>query len=141
MAYEGYRADLVIVWTDASYTHVEVKVGDPSLAKTLETALKMAQRYGRALQRRSDIVLLLPSRRDAWQTECGCQLGMRERVHCLTWLDIARALRKALPMEAGESLRWRVWAHAFCGAVEQDLLRLRSGADPHQWASSLAFTA
>ena len=114
VAYEGYRADLVIVWTDASYTHVEVKVGDPSLAKTLETALKMAQRYGRELQRRSDIVLLLPSQQDPGRQSAAAKLGMRERVHCLTWLDVARALRKAYP--------WRP-ANRCAGALGTRVLR------------------
>jgi hypothetical protein len=137
--HDGYRADLVVVWADASYTHIEVKVGDPNLAKTLETAHRMEQRFRRNLAHRSDAVLLLPPQVDAWDSACGLTPGMRERVHCLTWLHVAVALRRALPRSIGESIRWRVWAHAFCGAIEQDLLGMRSGVEPHQWARSLSF--
>jgi len=137
--YEGYRADLVVEWADASYTHIEVKVGDPNLDKTLETAHRMEERFGRHLARRSDAVLLLPSQVDAWDRACVHTEAMRERVHCLTWLHVAVALRRALPRLAGESIRWRVWAHAFCGAIEQDLLGMRAGVEPHLWAGSLSF--
>jgi hypothetical protein len=136
--YEGYRADLVIEWRDHSYTHVEVKVGDPGLGKTLGTAQKMAKRFGRD-RTRSDVVLLLPEQRGAWEAECRKQPQMDDRVKALDWNGVARALRGSLPHRAGESIHWRVWAHAFCGAVEQDLLRMRSGREPGEWARSLTF--
>ncbi len=137
--HEGCRADLVIEWTDATYTHIEVKVGDPGLAKTLGTAQKMEMRFGRGRARRSDVVLLLPEQRGAWDAECREQPAMHDRVPVITWIDVARALRNVLPQSAEESMHWRVWAHAFCGAIEQDLLRMRSGREPRQWAHSLTF--
>jgi hypothetical protein len=136
---EGYRADLVIEWIDASYTHIEVKVGDQDLGKTFGTAQNTAKRFGRDRTCRSDAVLLLPSQRDAWDLECNRQPELGERVSRLTWLDVARALRSALPHGAGESIHWRVWAHVFCGAVEQDLLGMRSGRKAREWARSLTF--
>ena len=139
--YEGYRADLVIEWADGSYTHIEVKVGDQALAKTLATAEAVANRFGRDHRSGSDAVLFLPSQREAWDRACDALPEMRDRVHPLTWRAVARALRRALPQSAGESIHWRVWAHAFSGAVEQDLLYMRSGRDPHAWARSLPFTA
>lgn len=137
--YEGHRADLVIEWADASYTHIEVKVGDMNLAKTLGTAERMEKRFGSDRTRRSDVVLLLPSQCEAWALECVRQPTLPGRVHLLTWIDVARALRRALPQSGGESIHWRVWAHAFCGAVEQDLLGMRAGREPGQWARSLTF--
>lgn len=136
--HEGYRADLVIEWTDDSYTHIEVKVGDPDLGKTLGTAEQMEKRFG-SDRRRSDVVLLLPGQRGAWEAECRTQPQMEDRVKALDWSGVARALRGALPKGAGESTHWRVWAHAFCGAVEQDLLGMRSGREPGDWARSLTF--
>lgn len=136
--YEGYRADLVIEWIGASYTHIEVKVGDPDLAKTLGTAQNIAKRFGRD-RRRSDVVLLLREQRGAWDAECRNRPEIGERVKALDWSDVARALRGALPEGAKESIHWRVWAHAFCGAVEQVLLHMRSGPDPEKWADSLTF--
>ncbi|MBK9240538.1 MAG: hypothetical protein IPL75_09820 [Acidobacteria bacterium] len=135
--HEGYRADLVIQWPDSSYTHVEVKVGDPNLGKTFETAHKMQRRFT-SLARRSDVVLLLPTQEDAWSAACGVQPGMHDRVHCLSWHHVAKALRRALPLDVGESTRWRVWAHAFCGAIEQDLLQVSSCTAAAQWPRSLS---
>lgn len=136
VSHEGYRADLIIKWTDATYSHVEVKVGDPDLAKTLATAKKMEMRFRHA-RRRSDSVLLMPWQSEAWNVECKRQPEMRERVHELTWIDVACALRDALRHGKNESTHWRVWAHTFCGAVEQDLLGIRFGVKPDMWAHSL----
>jgi hypothetical protein len=137
--HEDYRADLVIEWKDASYTHIEVKVGDPHLGKTLETSYQMERRFDRHLTRRADVVLLLPEQQEAWEAECRKQPSMGDRVKALDWSGVARALRSALPKSARESIHWRVWAHAFCGAVEQDLLRLRFGRQPGDWARALTF--
>jgi hypothetical protein len=133
--FEEYRADLVIEWADASYTHIEVKVGDPNLGKTLATAQAIARRFAH-LRCRSDRVLLLPTQFDAWD----CQpTDIRGWVHPLTWIDVALALRSTLSQSADEPAHWRVWAHTFCGAVEQDLLGMRSGRDADEWARSLSF--
>lgn len=123
--HEGYRADLVVEWPDRSYTHIEVKVGDPNLAKTLETAYKMQASFA-SLTRRSDVLLLLPEQREAFEAECRRLPEMRTRVVPLDWLDVARALRTVLPNRDAESINWRVWAHSFCGAIEQGLLRFGS---------------
>lgn len=134
--FEGCRADLVIEWADSSYTHIEVKVGDPHLAKTQGTAQKIATRFAH-MACRSDAVLLLPTQMNSWNS---LRTEMSDRVvHSLTWIDVARALRRALSHSTDESVQWRVWAHSFCGAVEQDLLGLRSGSDPEEWARSLPF--
>jgi len=135
--HEGYRADIVIEWTDATYTHIEVKVGDPGLAKTLGTAKKMEMRFGSDRARRSDVVLLLPEQRGAWDAECSEQPEMHDRVAVITWIDVARALRSVLDQKAEESVHWRVWAHAYCGAVEQDLLKMRAGLQAEAWSRSL----
>ena len=128
----------MIEWADGSYTHMEVKVGGESLSKTLETAVKIEQRFAGNNLKRSDVVLLLPTQLDAWASDCIRRPAM-QRVHALTWIDVACALRTALTDRTGESIHWRVWAHAFCGAVEQDLLGMRSGLDPQEWARSLPF--
>jgi hypothetical protein len=134
----GGRADLLIEWSDWSYTHIEVKVGDPELAKTLATSVEVEKRFfPRA--RRADVILLLPSQLDAWTQACVGVSDMHARVRVITWLDVVRALRVALPIESGEPISWRVWAHAFCGAIEQDLLGMRAAARPDEWAGCLGF--
>ena len=90
---EGFRADLVIEWADASYTHIEVKVGDPNLGKTQPTAEKIALRFAHHLRCRSDHVLLLPTQLDAWSGQPPVSRG---GVHPLTWIDVALALRRPL---------------------------------------------
>ena len=137
--FEGCRADLVIDWCDQTYTHIEVKVGDPNLGKTYDTAQTIELCFGRDRRRRADVVLLLPSQSEAWASECRLRPELLDRVHDLTWIQVARSLRGALPAYVGESIHWRVWAHAFCGAIEQDLLELRSHRDPKAWAQSLGF--
>jgi hypothetical protein len=42
---ESWRSDIIVEWKDSSYTHVEVKVGDPNLDKTLDTAVAIQQRF------------------------------------------------------------------------------------------------
>ena len=41
-------------------------------------------------------------------------------VSVITWDDICIAIRKALLFE--ESIKWRVWAYSFLGAIEQKLI-------------------
>lgn len=134
---EGWRADIIIEWQDASYTHVEVKVGDPNLDKTLDTAVAIQNRF-QGQRRRGDFILLLPEQRDDWEQRCQHSPNLGERISVLTWIDVARAIRRGL-REGGESTTWRVWAHAFCGAIEQKLLRIPFGERPIEWAQRLRF--
>jgi hypothetical protein len=134
---EGYRADVVIEWAnDSTYTHIEVKVGDPNLDKTLETALAL-QRREHPRRARSDYILVLPEQSEAWSQACERVAGMAKRVRQLTWTDVAWALRQALASPDREPVHWRVWAHAFCGAIEQQLLRLPSGPLTPAWLRGL----
>jgi hypothetical protein len=135
VSHEGCRADIIVEWRDASYTHVEVKVGDPNLGKTLETAMSIQQRF-HGQRRRGDFILLLPEQLDDWDQVCRHTPGLGKRVSARTWIDAARALRLAL-RESEESPAWRVWAHTFCGAIEQKLLRIPAGKNPVEWAVHL----
>lgn len=135
--HEGYRADLIIHWaTDRSYTHIEVKVGDPHLSKTLETARKM-ESLNRANRCRSDFILLKPDQTDAWEEECRANRAMGERVRTLSWSHVARALRDALVNAPDEPLFWRAWAYAFCGAIGQQLLDIDAGPTGPDWVRGL----
>ena len=135
---EGWRADIIAEWNDASYTHVEVKVGDPNLDKTFDTALAIQRRFT-GLRRRGDFILFLPEQCSDWDQRCQQNPDLGKRISVLTWIDAARAFRLAL-REGGESPAWRVWAHAFCGAIEQKLLRIPAGEKPGEWAHRLRFS-
>jgi hypothetical protein len=136
--YEGWRADIIVAWKDASYTDVEVKVGDPNLDKTLDTAMAIERRF-HGHRRRGDFILLLPEQRDDWDQKCRLTPRLGKQISVLTWIDVARAFRFAL-RDGGESPAWRVWAHAYCGAIEQKLLRIRAGENPLEWAHRLRFS-
>lgn len=124
----GYRADLGIELRDDSWIHLEVKIGDDDLKKTVDTGEAMRDEVGHD---RVDDVLLLPADdRPLWDavivdlTKSGDQGARRaSAVTVIDWRDVARGLRYALA-ESGETLRWRVLARMFCGAVEQALIGL-----------------
>jgi hypothetical protein len=135
---EGWRADIIVEWKDSSYTHVEVKVGDPNLHKTFETAVAVQQRF-HGQRRRRDFILLLPNQRDDWDQACQQNAKLGRRISVLTWIEVARALRLALRKRA-ESPAWRIWAHAFCGAIEQKLLEMPASEKSVEWAHGLRFS-
>lgn len=136
VAQEDRRADIVVEWQDSSYTHLEVKVGDSSLEKTFATAAAIEQSFQGNRRRRGDFILCLPDQRDDWDECCQQNPNPGNRVAMLTWIDAARVFRLAL-RQGGESPTWRVWAHAFCGAIEQKLLGIPAGQNAEDWAERL----
>ncbi|MBI5480262.1 MAG: hypothetical protein HY906_15465 [Deltaproteobacteria bacterium] len=115
------RADLVIHWRSGDrHTHVEVKIDDPNLDKTFETA-RLVHDLWPASHQWTDFILLREGALDDWApAEQRCS-GQGPRVEALTWTDVAAVLRQALARD-GESVTWRAWAYAFCGVVESRLL-------------------
>jgi len=116
---EGYRADLVVRFTNGDAAHVEVKIGDRSLAKTVDTG-RALRRVERKTSFRDDYLLLPESDLALWDEEKNGIEGA-DAIQVRTWTDVARALRRSL-VEEGELMTWRAWAFAFLGAVEQHLL-------------------
>jgi len=110
------RADLVIRWQDSTRTHVEVKVGDRSFAKTVETASSLEKKY--PAKQWSHFILLPSEDVRRWDAVDRPQSSI---IQVLTWDDVAVSLRRTLRRKS-ESRLWRVWAHGFCGLVEQSLL-------------------
>lgn len=116
----GYRADLVVVFADDDWAHVEVKVGDLSLTKTPATGDALRRRIAGAS--RGDFLLLPPDDVAVWEAD---RLPLGEsgaRVQVFTWTDLARALRQSVAEPDSESVIWRVWAVTYLGAIEQLLL-------------------
>ncbi len=110
------RADLVITWGDSTRTHVEIKVGDRGFSKTSETAAQLEKKY--PAPRWSHYVLLPAEDVTHWNA---VDQPEAPAINVLTWDDVATALRRALRRE-DETRRWKLWAHGFCGLVEQRLL-------------------
>jgi len=117
---ESCRADLVVRFRDEEWAHVEVKVGDLSLAKTLATAQALARHV--AGRRRDDFLLLPEVDVPSWEAERKNLGEEGAKIQVLTWHDVTRALRESAIEPQAEPICWRVWALTFLGAVEQHLL-------------------
>jgi hypothetical protein len=110
------RTDLLIRWRTpaAPSTHVEVKIWDRELDKTVDTAERLAEE--------TETFILLPTESRATWNETRKRYGDRAAtIKVLTWDDVAVGLRASLRAK-DESIVWRAWALAFCGAVQQRIL-------------------
>jgi len=115
-----HRADLV-ARVGSEWIHIEVKVGDLNLDKTPDTAAALREAFP-ARTFRADY-LLLPDEDTLCWDEARAQLGDRAAsIVALTWRQLAVALRRSLAERDQETVRWRSWAAALLGAVEQLLL-------------------
>jgi hypothetical protein len=117
---EDYRADLVLRFASGDWAHVEVKVGDLSLAKTPDTGAALRRAEGGTC--RGDYLLLPEENLLHWEGASRAAPEACARVEVRTWHDVARALRESLADRGTESPTWRAWAWAFLGAVEQTCL-------------------
>jgi len=115
---EGSRLDLQIHWSDGTYTHIEVKVGDLSLAKTVPTALAHRKLVEPA---QCDDFLLLP-REDCAEWDRVYAENSAVPIKTITWHDVAFAIRCSLASPVQEPVVWRAWAVAYLGAVHRRLL-------------------
>lgn len=133
---DGYRSDIVAELVDGTWLHVEVKIGDRSVKKTFETAVAIRKKIRRTPIVK-DFILLLESDLELWHEE-GAPEGPRNghvfEIASLTWHHVAHALRRCL-LAREESISWRVWAHAFVGAIEQTLLRVPALPRTNSWSS------
>ena len=116
---ESYRADLVVHLSDGGWVHIEVKIGDLDLAKTPDTTQALRRTVGVGFRR--DYLLLPAADVSYWDDVKKDLDGRADNIKTLTLIDVAKALRASV-IDPAESLRWRVWAATFLGAVEQQLL-------------------
>jgi len=116
------RADIVVTWRSGQRTHIEVKVGDKNFDKTFETCRKLHAAIPTCVW--SDAILMPDGSRAAWEKAARSNVG-ESTVEVILWDDVARYLRRCL-WERREPAAWQAWAWTFCGAIEADLLGLRS---------------
>src|SRR5262249_11299239 len=117
--HKEFRADVIVQWSNNTFTHIEVKVGDGNLAKTFSTATVLRERYHQPQEQWSDYILLLPRQMRDWekvtQDECS------EPLVCpVTWADVCVALRQGL--QSDEKVLWKAFAYSMVGAIEQRLV-------------------
>ena len=129
---EGYRSDLLIYWQEKHVTHIEVKIGDLSMRKTFDEAVKIRQRFKKENKSTSHFMLILDNQKTQWDAELNQSANIKTlsqeglRIETLLWSDIAVALRKTFSKVANEKsdifIVWAVWAYAFLNAIEANLL-------------------
>jgi hypothetical protein len=107
----------VLHWGPSSFASVELKVWDLALEKTCETA-RLCEEWRPGKWKH--YVLLPRDSLSAWEREVG--RGLTPLVHARTWDEVAIALRRTLWARRG-STGYLAWALAYCGAVEQRILR------------------
>ncbi len=117
--YINFRADVIIEWNNANYSHVEIKVGDKNLLKTFETSELFMQKYNVLSKKWTNYILLLSNQLPEWEQIIKNQ-NSKIIIHSLTWEKVCVALRRALRSE--ETTVWKVWAYTFIGAIEQILI-------------------
>ncbi len=114
-----YRADMYIQWEAGYQTHVEIKVGDKELEKTLETGKALLAEKRGDSEKWSNCILLLEEQLPEWRA---MPENDRRGVHEITWTDVAKGLRTVLANPQQESTFWISWAIALTGCIEQTLL-------------------
>lgn len=117
-----WRLDLRVHWRSGEYSHIEVKVGDQQFEKTFGTAEVHRRAVGAT--KWADWILLPESDEGTWDEIAAAAPAGSPIIGVLTWKRVALALRHCLASGSRESATWRVWARAFTGAIEQQILSL-----------------
>lgn len=120
------RADILIDWPNTARVDIEVKINDPGLSKTFNTARMLEDQFGCTAWPWEHFILLPGSRLSTWQDVVASSSSPRPSVQAISWEQVARALRRSWQrLEQPEPLSWRAWAWAFTGAIEQLILQQR----------------
>lgn len=119
VSHQGYRADLIVRWSNGEMAHIEVKVGDESLSKTFGTGAAMRAKYSQDKSAWHNYVLLLSDQLPTWNVLVPVDTEEPE-FRALVWEDVCVALRRG--MRAGEQRLWQAWAYGFVGSIEQMLI-------------------
>lgn len=120
---DQFRGDVLIWWSDGCVTHIEIKIGDPNLRKTYDTAEHLENRFRGSNRRWMDFIVLLPLQRAEWDA-IELAATTKRSIHCRTWEDVSIGLRRGILSD--QSILWKSFARAFIGAIEQTLLQFRN---------------
>ncbi len=117
----NYIYDMLIDLGQRRWIHVEVKIGDQDFGKTYETATGLRRSLGSGASVR-DFILLPESDLDSWSEVAeGHGKDFEFQIVAVPWRNVAIGIRRTLTAYSGkEDRNWESWAHAFCGAIEQD---------------------
>ena len=117
--HKGYRADIIIEWREGQFSHIEVKVGDPDLAKTYSTGEALQEKFQVPPSGWGNYILLLDGQLPLWEGMISPENHLAE-ILTITWTDVCISIRRSLLSE--ETLLWKAWAYAYLGAIEQLLI-------------------
>ena len=118
---QGRRADIVLTCRNKKVgIHIEVKVGDLELDKTIETSEFMEREFNKDRELKWTNYLLLPAEDEPSWEALKNKPGW-DKVDAITWDDISIAMRNCF-VNGKEDLVWKAWAHPFIGIIEQKLL-------------------
>jgi hypothetical protein len=120
---DQYRSDLIIYWSENERSHIEVKVSNRNLEKTIresEALETKVEREGKSGVTFDHWILLPRSFRPIWhkisvENSLG---GFANKISLVDWHDVARSLRRTL-RKPGELVPWRVWAWTFLAAIHK----------------------
>lgn len=117
--HQGYRADLIIKWNNKEHLHLEVKIGDPNLAKTYATGRILQNKYVVDPMYWRDAILLSSEQIADWDYVVELD-PVNKEIQVITWDDVCVALRQSL--SSGEPITWKALAYNFLGAIEQHII-------------------
>ncbi len=134
-SFKGYRADIIIEWRNQNYTHIEMKIGDPHLRKTLATGRMLQKKYRVTNERWRNHILLMSEQLTDWEIVVEKD-EQSNSVSVITWGDVCVALRKSF--FTNEKLNWKALAYNFLGAIEQHIIGFPGYRIQYKPASQLA---
>jgi hypothetical protein len=115
------RADIVMTCRNKKVgIHIEVKVGDLNLDKTIETSEFMEGEFNKDCELKWTNYLLLPAEDEPSWEALKNKPGW-DKVDAITWDDLSNAMRNCF-VNGKEHIVWKAWAHPFIGIIEQKLL-------------------
>jgi hypothetical protein len=113
----NFRADLIFISKPQNKAfHIEVKVGDLHLKKTIETSNEVKASFSDNKYEWMDYILLPEQDVQHWN-------NLDDNIKVLTWTDVALSLRKSI-IHKKEEMLWRAWAYPFTGVIGQKLLNI-----------------
>jgi hypothetical protein len=119
VSHGGYRADIIVEWKNKHFSHLEVKIGDEHLSKTIDTSENLRKKYNVSNENWTNFILLLSRQLVSWEQTL-LSPDLIPEIIPLTWDNVCVAIRRGLLTE--ESITWKVWAYSFLGAIEQHLI-------------------
>lgn len=125
------RPDIIINWNKRDfYSHIEVKIGDPDMAKIFPECETLMNHTSGSW---SHYILLQKEQVKDWQF-IDAMNPQPFTVTLITWDDVCVALRKTLLRK--ELIIWKAWAYAFLGAVEQKIVGFHGYRTRHDYANA-----